>query len=293
MLSPDWIIREIEHKDGPLNIVLDKNSGLVCSGPENEGKIGTLEKCQLEAIGMWSNETWDYVRLIRPMAKITQRIGVKIHENDKSKFFRPNIESSEDYHYEHIERREPAEITWNPDFKLICLDRDVLISRKCLIKFSKVLESALEKDKECESLEIPWRSKGIIYAMDMIHSSRCIQLCRVFVSTGSYTQDMLEFCFKYDIGFVLSALRKSFMDLIPRVERTISWLPFLHKFNNPDGTCVFEDEINAIISSIDKPSRVEKYLELRSGKMSDDYTKHDHDIMRMMAGKLNSLNECD
>lgn len=291
MSSPDWIIREVDYKDCPRGIILDKNSGLVCCTPENDVKNEIPEKSKLRAIGVWSNESWDCAKLRKPMVEIARRLGIEIHKNDD-----PDLDLSEpdkDYQYEHIDRREPAEISWNPDFTLICPDRDVLISRKCLMQFSKVLGPALENDKECRSLEISWRSTGIIHAMNMIHFSKCLQLCRVVMSTGSYTQDTLEFAFTYDISFVMSIFRKAFIDLIPKVERTISWLPFFHKFNNSDGTNVFAAEIDAIISSIVTPSRLEKYLELRSGKTGDDYIKHDHDIMRAMARKLNHMNECD
>lgn len=276
-LSSEWVMRSIRDSKGQKwNVFVNKNSGLTCYDEENLTSSNMSEKSQLTVLGVWNNKKW-LPNLPLSKKAASQAVGMKgdcsLAEDEKE--------------YVHIEKRDPYEVTWNPDFILSCPDRNILVSKKCLMFSSKVFKAAFEDDKESKSIDLDWRSNGIIRVMEIIHILPKNKPYTIDISMDLYEQDMFSFCFRYEIEPVFSMMRKRIGELIPTTENSMKWLWFFHQFQNADKTKIFEKEIDAIRSYIADSKKVEDYIALYSDPIMSNFTyserqEDDRAIMRKM-----------
>jgi hypothetical protein len=173
-------------------------------------------------------------------------------------------------------RPGPLKISWITDFTLVCPDRDILVVRECLINVSKPLAAALE-DKTSNSLTIKWNSPGIIEVMKAIHvfpgSSPSLDLAikddhqaRVRIE-----QDIMEFCFVYDIEPLLTTLKAKSIVRIETVGSDGRWIEFFHRFKNADGTEPFQEQTNAMrLLAINNTKCINSYFSRKKYSDAED-----------------------
>lgn len=141
-------------------------------------------------------------------------------------------------------RAEPIKVSWITNFKLVCLDRDILVVRECLTRASKPLAAALE-DNTADHLELSWKSPAIIEVMKVLHdfsSDNGIPEISLGTEGIPIELEIMHFCFKYEIEPLLTNLKKKSLELMETRGSCGSWIKFFHDFKNADGTEVFKDQ---------------------------------------------------
>lgn len=171
-------------------------------------------------------------------------------------------------------RPEPLKISWITDFTIVCPDRDILVVRECLINASKPLAAALE-DKTSNSLTIKWNSPGIIEVMRAIHvfSGDLPSLDLVMKNDHRVRieQDIIEFCFIYDIEPLLTTLKTKSIVTIETTGSNGRWIEFFHRFKNADGTEPFQEQTNAMrLLAINNTKCINSYFSRKKYSNTED-----------------------
>jgi hypothetical protein len=254
---PEWI-----HKTRyPKNLYIDGNSGLVTL---------CIDDGAISIMGTWNNDLQKYDEVTantKLYVKALESMGVNCVI-------------------------EPVEMAWLTDVTLSCLDRDVLVVKRCLSNRSVALGKLLE---DSNVLDLDYNSDAIIIVMRAIHSDRPGQSMTKFGfdhSSIDQTRDqaIIRFCFQYQIESVLSDLRASICVAIKNksLPSFLSWLKFFHGIKNHGESEPFANEINLLLDSIVENNRVEEYLKSITDYSQKEVISDQTYIMRKLSSKVNT-----
>lgn len=174
-------------------------------------------------------------------------------------------------------RPEPLKMAWITDFTIVCPDRDILVVKECLKRSSKLFESILNDDNDCNSLPLKWGWMGVVEVMRCIHTFPSHKVVIDFnMDHGTADEEMLEFCFQYEIEPTLTSIKTIMSKVISNenVPLDLEWIEFFHGFKNKDNTEPFKPQIDAILCRIaNNKKELDSWLELKynSDDMIADY----------------------
>jgi hypothetical protein len=193
-------------------------------------------------------------------------------------------------------RPGPLKISWITDFTLVCPDRDILVVRECLIRISKPLAAALEGDGDSNSLTIKWNSSGIAEVMRAIHvfSGDLPSLDLVMKNDHRVRieQDIIEFCFIYDIEPLLTTLKTKSIVTIETTGSNGRWIEFFHRFKNADGTEPFQEQTNAMrLLAINNTKCINSYFSRKKHYNTEDVIADYEFIINGLIARLETTEE--
>jgi hypothetical protein len=237
---PKWTRHEYDKKE----IYIDENSGLITSCTDDK---------TISIIGIWNNA-------LKRRDSVTANTKLYV---EKLKNMDVNCVI------------EPVEIAWLTDVTLSCLDKDVLVVKRCLSNRSVPLRELLE---DSNVLDLAYNSSVVIWVMRVLHRDGPGKQLTRFPAISFYQDEVMtdqaifRFCFQYQIEYLLSDLRTSICAAIKNksLPSPLSWLKFFHGIKHHDGSEPFADEIKLLLDLVaeNENDLLEQYL-----KSTDYYQK--------------------